>query len=76
MKERIIYGQVWMEENVDGWKDGSDEHWSDAAGTERLVMEICVKEQVNTVDEKRDGWEGNYWKNGLLVRLRDRKYKG
>ncbi len=49
-------GQGWMEENADGWKDGLDEHWSDALGTERIVMEICMKVRVNTVDEKRDGW--------------------
>ncbi len=68
-----MFGQGRTEENVDGWKDGLDEY---AVGTERLVMEIFMKEKVNTVDEKGDGWEGNYWKNGLLVRLMDRKCKG
>jgi hypothetical protein len=55
-QERVMCGQGWMEENADGWKDGLDEHWSDALGTERIVMEICMKVRVNTVDEKRDGW--------------------
>jgi hypothetical protein len=44
-QERVMFGQGWMEENVDGWKDGLDEY---AVGTERLMMEIFMEEKVNT----------------------------